>query len=70
MTPQFASKAGAKGRVLDDIESATGSNQRVFILEIDDYAFVAPFIFDEDTAFLKTVFPSQKYAARYLRTKQ
>jgi hypothetical protein len=59
-----------EGRILDDIEGATRQSQRVFILEIDDYAFVVPYIFDEDTVFLKTMFPSRKYTARYLRTKQ
>jgi hypothetical protein len=59
-----------EGRILDNLESATRPNQRVFILEIDDYAFVVPYIFDDDTVFLKTIFPSRKYTARYLRTKQ
>jgi hypothetical protein len=59
-----------EGRILDDVESATHPNQRVFNLEIDDYAFVVPYIFDEDTVFLKTMFPSRKYTARCPRTKQ
>ena len=59
-----------EGRILDDIESATRSNLRVFILEIDDCAVVVPYVFDEDTVFLKTMFPSRKHTARYLRTKQ
>lgn len=59
-----------EGRILDDIESETRPNQRVFILEIEDYAFVVPYVFDEDSVFLKTMFPSRKYTARYLRTKQ
>jgi hypothetical protein len=59
-----------EGRILDDIESATRPNQRDFILEIDEYAFVVPYVYDDDTVFLKTMFPSRKYTARYLRTKQ
>jgi hypothetical protein len=59
-----------EGRILDNLESATRPNQRVFILEIDDYAFVVPYVFDEDTVFLKTMFPTRKYTAHYLRTKQ
>jgi hypothetical protein len=59
-----------EGRILDNIESATRPNQRVFVLEIDDYAFVVPYVFDENTVFLQTMFPSRKYTARYLRTKQ
>ena len=59
-----------EGRILDDIENKTRPNQRVFILEINGYAFAVPYVFDQNTVFLKTMFPSRRHTARYLRTKQ
>lgn len=43
--------------------------QRVFVLEIDDYAFLVPFVEDEEKIFLKTIFRSRKATKRFLRTK-
>jgi uncharacterized DUF497 family protein len=34
--------------------------QRIMILRIDDYAFLVPFVDDEDHLFLKTIIPSRK----------
>ena len=39
--------------------------QRIYIVDIDDYLFVVPFVLQEDgTAFLKTIYPSNR-ARRY-----
>ena len=40
-------------------------NQKIYIVELDDYAFVVPFVENDQEIFLKTVFPSQKYTKRY-----
>ncbi len=42
-------------------------HQRMFILEINNYAHVVPYLPDDDEFFLKTVFPSRKYTAIYLK---
>jgi hypothetical protein len=57
-----------EGRVLADIPnpSAQFQHQRMFVLNINDYAYVVPYIDGEDSIFLKTVFPSRKYTAEYL----
>lgn len=56
-----------EGRVLDDLPHPSRENQRIFILEINGYAHVVPYVLEEDgTHFLKTVFPSRKYHAQYL----
>lgn len=34
--------------------------QRIMIVRIDDYAFLVPFVEDEDHVFLKTIIPSRK----------
>ena len=44
-------------------------NQRLFVVEFDDYAFIVPFVEDENEIFLKTIIPSRKATKRYLRGK-
>ena len=34
--------------------------QKIMIVEIDDYAYLVPFVEDEDHFFLKTIIPSRK----------
>jgi len=54
-------------RVLDDIPHPTRLNQRMLVLDIDNYAYVVPYILEKDgSLFLKTVFPSRKHTALYL----
>ena len=40
-------------------------NQRMYILNIEDYAVVVPFVESEEEIFLKTAFPSRKFTSRY-----
>jgi len=59
-----------EGRVLSDEPHPQRANQRVMILEINEYAHVVPYVEEADgTLFLKTVFPSRKYHAKYLANK-
>lgn len=57
------------GRVLDDLPnpSPQSPHQRMLILNIENYAYAVPYVESEGHAFLKTVFPSRKYTAKYLR---
>ena len=41
------------------------SNQKIYILEIDNYAVVVPFVETDDEIFLKTAFPSRKFTKRF-----
>jgi hypothetical protein len=41
-------------------------HQKMYVVNINNYAYCIPFIEDEDSVFLKTVFPSRKYTAIYL----
>ena len=36
------------------------SRQKIMIVEIDDYAYLVPFLEDKDHFFLKTIIPSRK----------
>lgn len=57
------------GRILDDLPNPSPQypHQRILILNIDNYAYAAPYVQEDGVAFLKTVFPSRKYTAKYLR---
>lgn len=42
-------------------------NQQIFIVNVEQYAYLVPFIEDEQTIFLKTIIPSRKMTKIYLR---
>ena len=46
-------------------ENAARPEQKIYILEIDNYAVVVPFVENDREIFLKTAFPSRKYTKRY-----
>ncbi|MBI2326957.1 toxin [Candidatus Curtissbacteria bacterium] len=41
-------------------------NQKMFVVEIGNYAYLVPFVEDEEKIFLKTIFPSRKATKKYL----
>jgi len=43
------------------------SRQQIFVVRIDDYAYLVPFVEDKDKYFLKTAIPSRKLTRDYLR---
>ena len=43
--------------------------QRIFVVDIDDYAYLVPFVEDEAEVFLKTIIPSRKATNSYLRRR-
>ncbi len=59
-------------RILDVIKHLNTSkyaNQRMFILEIDNYAYLVPFVENNSEIFLKTIIPSRKATRKYLEVK-
>jgi len=40
--------------------------QQCYIIEVEGYIFVVPYIEMEGSIFLKTIFPSRKFTKRYL----
>ncbi len=40
-------------------------NQRMYILEINNYAVIVPYVENDDEIFLKTAFPIRKYTKKY-----
>ena len=53
------------GQILGIEENQGRSNQKIYILEIENYAFIVPFVESQNEIFLKTAFPSRKYTKRY-----
>ena len=57
--------------MLDELPRPTRDKQRLLVLAIEGYAYVVPYIAEPDGGlFLKTVFPSCKYTAIYLRRRE
>jgi uncharacterized DUF497 family protein len=42
------------------------SNQKIYLLEINNYIIVVPYVETENEIFLKTAFPSRKYTKLYV----
>jgi hypothetical protein len=53
------------GKLLGTEENPGYPNQKVYIVEVDNYAIVVPFVETDTEIFLKTAFPSRKYSKRY-----
>ncbi len=42
------------------------ANQRIFVVSVDDYAYLVPYVETDDEIFLKTVFPSRRATKKHL----
>jgi len=52
-------------QILGVEENPGRPNQKMYILEIENYAVIVPFVEKDNEIFLKTAFPSRKYTKRY-----
>ena len=60
------------GGLLDDIVNPNVTdypNQRIFILKIEDYVYLVPYVESEHEIFLKTIIPSRKFTKIYFGDK-
>ena len=55
------------GNILANIENPARNGQCIYVLEIESYAYVVPYVQDEENIYLKTVYPSRKYTKLYLK---
>jgi len=53
------------GKILAVEENPGHPNQKIYILEMEGYAVIVPFVETENEIFLKTAFPSRKYTKQY-----
>lgn len=62
-------KIAMNGNLLDIIlhpNQKKYPGQRMYIVAIDSYAYVVPFVEDEEKIFLKTIYPSRAATKKYL----
>jgi acyl-CoA thioesterase len=52
--------------VIDHPNQEKYPNQRIFIVEINHYVYLVPFVENDQEFFLKTVIPSRKMTKQYL----
>lgn len=46
------------------------AGQKIFVVKIDSYAFLVPFVEDDEKIFLKTLYPSRKFTKKYLTKRR
>ncbi|MFN8386415.1 MAG: BrnT family toxin [Anaerolineales bacterium] len=59
-----------QGFLLDVLEHPNQEKykgQQVFVVQMDEYAYLVPFIEDDREIFLKTIIPSRKATKKYLK---
>lgn len=63
----------AGGNILDIVEHPNQEKykgQRIFIVNISNYAYLVPFVETETEIFLKTIIPNRKATRKYLGGKR
>lgn len=58
-----------QGDVVDLLEHPNRKRypgQRIFVVNVDEYAYLVPFVESEEEVFLKTIIPSRKATLKYL----
>jgi hypothetical protein len=60
----------ARGDLLDRLEHPNPdrfADQQIFVVRVDDYVYLVPFVESADELFLKTIIPSRKATRDYLK---
>jgi hypothetical protein len=65
----FAIMHGGLLAILEHPNPVKCSNQKGFIVDVDDYAHIVPFVETDEGVFLKTIIPSRKMTKKYLGGK-
>jgi uncharacterized DUF497 family protein len=58
------------GKMLDDVKHSNQKRypgQRMYIIEVNSYAYLVPYIEDDTKIFFKTIIPSRKATKKYLK---
>ena len=61
-----------RGDILDIVDHPNSKrypNQQLLVVEINNYAYLVPYVVDKNEYFLKTIIPSRKATKRYLGDK-
>ena len=65
-----ALESGRQLNIEDQHNKKKYGNQKIFIVEIGNYAYIVPFIEDEEKVFLKTIYPSRKATKKYIKNEK
>lgn len=52
--------------VLEHPDKKKYSGQRIFVVNVEGYVFLVPYVETEESVFLKTIIPSRKMTKKYL----
>lgn len=61
-----------EGELLDTVDHPNQvryPNQKMFVVAINNYVYLVPFVEDDEKFFLKTIFPSRKATKKYFRKR-
>lgn len=61
------------GGLLDTVEHPNQEKyaaQQFYVVDVNDYVYLVPFVQTEESIFLKTIFPSRKHTKLYLKEAQ
>lgn len=60
------------GNLIEVIDNPSWNfdNQKCYIVNINNYAYLIPFVIEENKVFLKTIFPSRKHTKFYLSNRK
>ncbi len=48
-------------------KSSNHLNQEIMVIKINEYAYIVPFVRNDDEVFMKTIYPSRIMTEKYLR---
>lgn len=58
-----------EGNILDIVQNPNKdkyASQQMFVIQIHSYAYLIPFVEDDEKIFLKTIIPSRKATKKYI----
>lgn len=62
-----------EGNLLDVIRHPNQTKYRghwVYVVEVENYVYLVPYVEKKESVFLITLFPSRKYTKRYIQSEQ
>jgi len=65
----LAIKAGQILEIIENPNKKKYPNQKIYIINIQNYVYLVPFVEDKEKIFLKTIIPSRKATKEYLIKK-
>lgn len=66
---QTAIESGGMLEMTDHPNLSRYPNQKIYLVNVENYVYSVPFVEDEEKVFFKTIIPSRKATKRYLRSK-